>query len=294
MKLAVIFPGIGYHADKPLLYYAKKLARSFGYEIAEVPYRDFPEGVKSSPEKMKEAFESALAQAEKLLGDKDFSKYDDLLFISKSIGTAVASAYAVGHGLNAHHIYYTPVAETFCLVKGDGVVFHGTKDPWVETDIVAKACEEKGLPLFLTENANHSLETGEVAEDLRNLAFIMEETRRYLERLETVGAPQSDAGAAKGAGETDPENAGAAPSDKNAGDGVESYLIKDTTRQQREQIVKESLGYSDLGCEDCMDGYEMYLPYIEGKKELKEITMEYRARYLKDMEREERGRCTMW
>ncbi len=25
MKLAVFFPGIGYHCDKPLLYYAKKL-----------------------------------------------------------------------------------------------------------------------------------------------------------------------------------------------------------------------------------------------------------------------------
>ena len=27
-KLAVIFPGIGYHTDKPLLYFGKKLARN--------------------------------------------------------------------------------------------------------------------------------------------------------------------------------------------------------------------------------------------------------------------------
>lgn len=26
-KIAVLFPGIGYHTDKPLLYYSKKLAR---------------------------------------------------------------------------------------------------------------------------------------------------------------------------------------------------------------------------------------------------------------------------
>ena len=25
-KLAVIFPGVGYHTDKPLLYYSKKIA----------------------------------------------------------------------------------------------------------------------------------------------------------------------------------------------------------------------------------------------------------------------------
>lgn len=36
-----------------------------------------------------------------------------------------------------------------------------------------------------------------------------------------------------------------------------------------------------------MDGYDMYLPYIEGIKELREITMEYQAQYVRDMEREE-------
>lgn len=75
---------------------------------------------------------------------------------------------------------------------------------------------------------------------------------------------------------------------------MEEYLIKNTTREQREQIVRESLGYSDIGCEDCGDGYDMYLPYIEGKKELREITMEYRTQYVKDMERKERRNCTMY
>ena len=47
---------------------------------------------------------------------------------------------------------------------------------------------------------------------------------------------------------------------------MEEYLIKNTTREQREQIVKDSLGYSELGCDDAMDGYDMYLPYIEGNQ----------------------------
>lgn len=38
----------------------------------------------------------------------------------------------------------------------------------------------------------------------------------------------------------------------------------------------------------------MYIPYIEGKKEISEITMEYHANYMKDMEREERGGCGMY
>ena len=28
MKLVVCFPGIGYHCDKPLLYYSRRLARA--------------------------------------------------------------------------------------------------------------------------------------------------------------------------------------------------------------------------------------------------------------------------
>ena len=37
-KLAVIFPGMGYHNDKPLLYHGKKLAKERGYEVVEVNY----------------------------------------------------------------------------------------------------------------------------------------------------------------------------------------------------------------------------------------------------------------
>ena len=42
-KLAVIFPGIGYTADKPLLYYTSRLARKHGYQIQTVSYGTLPE-----------------------------------------------------------------------------------------------------------------------------------------------------------------------------------------------------------------------------------------------------------
>ena len=55
-KTAVIFPGIGYHTDKPLLYYSRKIAASQGYDVIEVPYGKFPKGVKGSKEKMEKSF----------------------------------------------------------------------------------------------------------------------------------------------------------------------------------------------------------------------------------------------
>ncbi len=182
MQLAVVFPGIGYHTDKPLLYYAKRLAKDYGYELKDVPYGNFPQDVKGSEEKMKESFFSALEQTEEILKEVDFETYDKILFISKSIGTAVAAAYGKKHGLKADHIFYTPVAQSFEFIKQVGIVFCGSKDPWVETDVIKKACEERKLPLYITEGANHSLETGEVGRDLENLKIIMEQSEEYIRK----------------------------------------------------------------------------------------------------------------
>ena len=64
MKLAVVFPGIGYHADKPLLYYSKKLAAQAGWQVVEVAYGAFPDRVKGDRAKMEESFRIAMEGAE--------------------------------------------------------------------------------------------------------------------------------------------------------------------------------------------------------------------------------------
>lgn len=45
------------------------------------------------------------------------------------------------------------------------------------------------------------------------------------------------------------------------------YLISETTKEEREKIVAESLGNIDAACDGCMSGLvEMYQDYIDGKK----------------------------
>lgn len=73
------------------------------------------------------------------------------------------------------------------------------------------------------------------------------------------------------------------------------YLIKDTTREERKKIVEESLGNIEASCDGCMAGLaEMYNDYIEGRKEIRDINMEFNSRYVKgDMERDTNRSCPM-
>lgn len=183
MKLALIFPGVGYHTDKPLLYYSRKIAAGLGFEIMPVPYGGFEKGIKGSAQKMEETFYSALRQAEEILKDVNYENYKELLFISKSVGTVVAAAYAQKHGLSTQNIYYTPVEATFRFEVRPGIVFHGTKDGWVETDLIRRECAKRQFPLHIVEGANHSLEVGDAAADIQILAQVMEETERYLKSV---------------------------------------------------------------------------------------------------------------
>lgn len=186
-KLAVVFPGIGYNPDRPLLYWSRKLAvQDFGYEAVNVPYGHFDrkKNLQGNEKAMQETFESALSQTEEILRDVDFSKYDKILFISKSVGTAVAAAYAQRHGLLTDNLYYTPIAQTFEQIrKGNGIAFHGTRDPWTKGVSIEELCQKHEIPVHLIPDANHSLETGDTMPDLKNLVHIMEISREYLETL---------------------------------------------------------------------------------------------------------------
>ena len=179
-KLAVVFPGIGYTADKPLLYYTSRLAKKHGYQIRAVFYGSLPENVKGDPEKMKQAFDLALAQTEQALNNIEWNSYGSILFISKSIGTAISSAYASRYNLTVKSILFTPLAETFSFPQTGSIAFHGTADPWAETETIQKLAEQKKVPLFLAKNANHSLETGDVLRDITILKTTMEQVERFI------------------------------------------------------------------------------------------------------------------
>ena len=68
---------------------------------------------------------------------------------------------------------------------------------------------------------------------------------------------------------------------------MDEYLIRNTTKEQREKIVRQSLGCGAGSCENCsacgvyggVNAYDMYQPYIDGEKELSEINQSFTPPY---------------
>ena len=157
-QLAVLFPGIGYHIDKPLLYYSAKLARAHGCDLLAVQYPALPTGLRGHAEKIEQAVQTALSAAEEQL-----------------------ARYAVQHNIHPRQVYYTPIEQALPYLDPTGIAFHGTADPWADTEMIINGCRKIGIPLYLTENANHSMETGDTLHDIFILHDIMDETAHWMD-----------------------------------------------------------------------------------------------------------------
>ena len=192
-KLAVCFPGIGYHCDKPLLYYSRRLAAEAGYEELRLNYTFSGGNIRGNQEKMREAFFSLYGQAKEQLEGVHWEAYDKILFVSKSIGTIISAAYAAEQHIPCCQILYTPLEDTFRIGEAPGrfhaepsgraVAFIGTADPWSKVPQVISLSEEKGIPIFSYAGANHSLETGNALECLDILADVMAKTSTFLGKI---------------------------------------------------------------------------------------------------------------
>lgn len=180
-KIAVYFPGIGYHCDKPLLYYSRSIACKLGYEnFRNVKYTYNAGNIRGNEEKMKEAYEALFSQTEAELADIVWSQYDDILFVSKSIGTIIAASYAQKYGLkSARHILYTPLAQTYHFAPDHAIAFIGTADPWSDTDEIIRLSNANHIPLTVYDGCNHSLECTDTMKNIDHLKDIMQKTMDF-------------------------------------------------------------------------------------------------------------------
>lgn len=182
MKIVIIFPGIGYHTDKPLLYYGRNVAKSLGYDnIINLDYSYENKNIRGNKALMMEAYQSMFEQAKEALKDIEWSSYDDILFISKSVGTIIATSYAKEMGLtDVRHVLYTPLEYTYQFDVGNAIAFIGTADPWSDVSEVIRLSGESNVPITVFDDLDHSLECDNVSKNLEVLAEVMAKTAEYI------------------------------------------------------------------------------------------------------------------
>jgi hypothetical protein len=172
-KQAVIFPGMGYNKYKPLLYYGKRILIDKGYTVTDVEYGDIPKD-------RFEAYDIAASRAFAMLDEIDFSQAEDIVFISKSIGTIIAGQYAMERKLPARNIFCTPLPESLQFMNGNGIAFNGDADPYAPADEIGAGCKQKSIPLYTYKGGNHSIETSDI---VRNTEYITDIVKKYLEYI---------------------------------------------------------------------------------------------------------------
>ena len=183
-QLAILFPGMGYHKDKPLLYYAAKLAAQYGYESMAVSFHDMPQKLRGNAEMMRTAAELAVQQSMEQLGAVDLAQYSEVVLIGKSIGTIAAGAFAQSCGSAVRQIWYTPLMQTFDYCDGinreDVISFIGDADPWSDVDKVKDRAKSLGIALHSYPDCNHSLEVKDILKNIDIMSDVMRKTEETI------------------------------------------------------------------------------------------------------------------
>lgn len=187
--LAVLFPGLGYTAHMPVLYYPGQLLVERGADVLRVEYTyiRLPDYQASSGEErarrlyadVSAALDLALAQRE----------YGQVTLIGKSIGTR-----AVGHLLSTRTqlpglqcIWLTPLLRDPALraqikqVRHRALFVIGTADPQYDAGALAEVRQATGGDGLVIDGADHGLEIdGDVVQSIRVMQQVVEGIQRFL------------------------------------------------------------------------------------------------------------------
>lgn len=180
--LAVILPGIGYTLDRVTLEYSSKLALELGFDVLKIEY-GFQVGRGEFHPDVE--FNIIAEESFKLLKSTLRSKYRNIVFIGKSIGTCVQNVLNKNvKGYNITNIYISPINKTVQMgIEKNSLVFTGSSDPLLSKENLQKIEEINGVKLINIDNANHALNIeGDAIKSLEVQLSVIEFMKEYLSR----------------------------------------------------------------------------------------------------------------
>lgn len=155
-SLAVIFPGLKYGHDRPLLHYARKAAQMSGKDVLCLNYEKKLDWDDIGKPIIGEVADECLSILKKYIK----KQYKSIYFLSKSIGTEVAGNTAEKFkNDNVKFFYLTPTyAAVKYVCKSKCFAIAGTNDNIFSDEYIEEVKKSDKVKLMLVEGGNHSLE----------------------------------------------------------------------------------------------------------------------------------------
>jgi len=179
--LALIFPGLRYTCDMPLLYFSTGLLLEMGCDVLQLWIDpDAPDFERiSQAELTQQLLEYSKAL---LIAGKNGGAYSDLILVGKSLGTLTMTLLLTNEQafLNETTIWFTPllnlppVSQIILSLSGPTFVVGGGADPTFEQEAVSQIKSMPNTTISVLEDANHSLEIpGDPIRSLQILSQVM-------------------------------------------------------------------------------------------------------------------------
>lgn len=187
--VAILFPGAGYTAHMPVVYYPGRLLVAQGADVLRVEYAynkrpDFQ--ALSDAEQYRWLYTDVSAAYDAALSQRDYAR---VTLVGKSIGTL-----AMGHLLTSGKplpevqcVWLTPLLRNEELIRQIKQVKHralfviGTADRVYDATKLAEVQQATAGDALVIEGADHSLEiVGDVLQSVRALLEIMQRMQKFL------------------------------------------------------------------------------------------------------------------
>ncbi|MBU5344364.1 alpha/beta hydrolase [Paenibacillus lautus] len=175
-KLVVLFPGKNFPCDKPILHFAGTSALQSGFDLIILEYGYQAARTDLDVNELQRVIEDSHESVQRII-----SKYKQVVFISKSIGTIVAGEVHGKLEIPIKHLFLTPIKDTIHYInKFNGLVVYGTKDEMFNKEHANQINIDNVREVIEIPNANHGLETNNVEESIEILSKLV---RIYMEFL---------------------------------------------------------------------------------------------------------------
>ena len=177
--LKVFFPGRRYSSDRSFLYF---LDRYIDGESVYLDYdvKRYTKDVLPLEENIDEAYMFSFEK----LKDFDFSKYTEVIFIAKSIGTVVAGKIRERLKVNnARVIMLTPLNETIPYLRQTDFILTSFADTYIDANKLKKV-ENRYPFMSIYQDIGHSLEYPNNLK--KTLTFLYENLELILNYLDTA------------------------------------------------------------------------------------------------------------